>query len=169
MCCRIRFRPAATSRLARRAVGGVADAGRPPAPRDGRHVPGHHGAEWPRGTRRQGPRLADRASSAGTVCKTIRVRSNCALASLPTLPAGERHIFVHNADRRRRVGSAVRLRRLVAQTAHPRCPWGNPTCCGRRSQFSRGRCTGSAGIRCRTRDGARGTRTQECFKVHMCQ
>ena len=48
-------------------------------------------------------------------------------------------------------------------------PVGNPTCCGLRSQFIRGRCTGSAGIRCRTRDGARGTRTQECFKVHMCQ
>ena len=44
-------------------------------------------------------------------------------ASLPTLPAGERHILVHDADRRRRVGSAVRLRPLVAQTAHPRCPW----------------------------------------------
>ena len=37
---------------------------------------------------------------------------------------------------------------------------GNPTCCGLRSQFIRGRCTWSAGIRCRTRDGARGTRTQ---------
>ena len=48
-------------------------------------------------------------------------------------------------------------------------PVGNPTCCGLRSQFIRGRCTGSAGIRCRTRDGARGTRTQECFKVHMYQ
>ena len=45
-------------------------------------------------------------------------------ADLPTLPAGERHILVHDADRRRRVGSAVRLRPLVAQTAHPRCPWG---------------------------------------------
>ena len=44
-------------------------------------------------------------------------------ASLPTLPAGERHILVDDADRRRRVGSAVRLRRLVAQTAHPRCAW----------------------------------------------
>ena len=44
-------------------------------------------------------------------------------ASLPTLPAGERHILVHDADRRRRVGSAVRLRPLAAQTAHPRCPW----------------------------------------------
>ena len=43
--------------------------------------------------------------------------------SLPTLPAGERHILVHDADRRRRVGSAVRLRPLVAQTAHPGCPW----------------------------------------------
>ena len=43
--------------------------------------------------------------------------------TLPTLPAGERHILVHDADRRRRVGSAVRLRPLVAQTAHPRCPW----------------------------------------------
>ena len=111
--------------LARRAVGGVADAGRPPAPRDGRHVPGHHGAEWPRGTRRQGPRLADRASSAGTVFKTIRVTVELR-ASLPTLPAGERHILVHDADRRRRVGSAVRLRPLAAQTAHPRCPWGTP-------------------------------------------
>ena len=38
-------------------------------------------------------------------------------------------------------------------------PVGNPTCCGLRSQFIRGRCTRSAGIRCRTRDGARGTRT----------
>ena len=47
-------------------------------------------------------------------------------ASLPTLPAGERHILVHDADRRRRVGSAVRLRPLAAQTAHPRCPWGTP-------------------------------------------
>ena len=43
-----------------------------------------------------------------------------------TLPAGERHILVHDADRRRRVGSAVRLRPLVAQTAHPRCPWVTP-------------------------------------------
>ncbi len=48
-------------------------------------------------------------------------------------------------------------------------PVGNPTCCGLRSEFIRGRCTGSAGIRCRTRDGARGTRTQECFKVHIYQ
>ena len=47
-------------------------------------------------------------------------------ASLPTLPAGERHILVHYADRRRRVGSAVRLRPLAAQTAHPRCPWVTP-------------------------------------------
>ena len=47
-------------------------------------------------------------------------------ASLPTLPAGERHILVHDADRRRRVGSAVRLRPLAAQTAHPRCPWVTP-------------------------------------------
>ena len=47
-------------------------------------------------------------------------------AGLPTLPVGERHILVHDADRRRRVGSAVRLRPLVAQTAHPRCPWGTP-------------------------------------------
>ena len=47
-------------------------------------------------------------------------------ASVPTLPAGERHILVHDADRRRRVGSAVRLRPLVAQTAHPRCPWVTP-------------------------------------------
>ena len=47
-------------------------------------------------------------------------------ADLPTLPARERHILVHDADRRRRVGSAVRLRPLVAQTAHPRCPWVTP-------------------------------------------
>ena len=47
-------------------------------------------------------------------------------ASLPTLPAGERHILVHDADRRRHVGSAVRLRPLAAQTAHPRCPWVTP-------------------------------------------
>ena len=68
------------------------------------------------------PRLADRARSAGTVCKTIRGTVELR-AGLPTLPAGERHILVHDADRRRRVGSAVRLRPLVAQTAHPRCPW----------------------------------------------
>ena len=30
----------------RRAVGGLADAGRHPAPRDGRRVPGHRGLEW---------------------------------------------------------------------------------------------------------------------------
>ena len=34
--------------------------------------------------------------------------------------------FAHDADRRRRVGSAVRLRPLAAQTAHPRCPWVTP-------------------------------------------
>ena len=84
--------------LARRAVGGVADAGRPPAPRDGRHVPGHHGAEWPRGTRRQGPRLADRASSAGTVCKTIRVRSNCALVCRRYRPASGTSSFTMRTD-----------------------------------------------------------------------
>ena len=38
----------------------------------------------------------------------------------------QEHILVHDADRRRRVGSAVRLRPLVAQTAHPRCPWVTP-------------------------------------------
>ena len=53
--------------------------------------------------------------------RTVELR-----ASLPTLPAGERHILVHDADRRRRVGSAVRLRPLAAQTAHPRCPWVTP-------------------------------------------
>ena len=84
--------------LARRAVGGVADAGRPPAPRDGRHVPGHHGAEWPRGTRRHGPRLADRASSAGTVCKTIRVRSNCALVCRRDRPASGTSSFTMRTD-----------------------------------------------------------------------
>ena len=84
--------------LARRAVGGVADAGRPPAPRDGRHVPGHHGAEWPRGTRRQGPRLAYRASSAGTVFKTIRVRSNCALVCRRYRPASGTSSFTMRTD-----------------------------------------------------------------------
>ena len=84
--------------LARRAVGGVADAGRPPAPRDGRHVPGHHGAEWPRGTRRQGPRLADRARSAGTVFKTLRVRSNCALVCRRHRPASGTSSFTMRTD-----------------------------------------------------------------------
>ena len=70
----------------------------PPAPRDGRHVPGHHGAEWPRGTRRQGPRLADRARSAGTVCKTIRARSNCALVCLRCRPASGTSPFTMRTD-----------------------------------------------------------------------
>ena len=110
--------------LARRAVGGVADAGRPPAPRDGRNVPGHHGAEWP----------LRHSSSRSASCGQGEIRwhgvqddpGTVVRASLPTLPAGERHLLVHDADRRRRVGSAVRLRPLVAQTAHPRCPWGTP-------------------------------------------
>ena len=49
---------------ARRAVGGLADAGRHPACRDGCRVPGHRGAEWrerlPRHPRRRGVALRDR-------------------------------------------------------------------------------------------------------------
>ena len=62
------------------------------------HVPGHHGAEWPRGTRRHGPRLADRARSAGTVCKTIRVRSNCALVCRRYRPASGTSSFTMRTD-----------------------------------------------------------------------
>ena len=62
------------------------------------HVPVHHGAEWPRGTRRHGPRLADRASSAGTVCKTIRVRSNCALVCRRYRPASGTSSFTMRTD-----------------------------------------------------------------------
>ena len=154
--------------LARRAVGGLADAGRPPAPRDGRHVPGHHGAEWPRGTRRQGPRLADRARSAGTVFKTIRVRSNCALVCRRYRPASGTSSFTMRTD----VAASdppSDSARSSRRRPIPRCPWATSPVAVSESQFIRGRCTGSAGIRCRTRDGARGTRTQECFKIHMCQ
>ena len=49
---------------ARRAVGGVADAGRHPASRDGRRVPGDRGAEWrerlPRHPRRRGVAFRER-------------------------------------------------------------------------------------------------------------
>ena len=69
-----------------------------PAPRDGRRVPGHHGAEWPRATRRQRPRLADRARSAGTVFKTIRVRSNCALVCRRYRPASGTSSFTMRTD-----------------------------------------------------------------------
>ena len=51
------------------------------------HVPGHHGAEWPRGARRQGPRLADRASSAGTVFKStssFTMRTDVAASDPPS-------------------------------------------------------------------------------------
>ena len=48
--------------------------------------------------RRQGPRLADRARSAGTVCKTIRVRSNCALVCRRCRPASGTSSFTMRTD-----------------------------------------------------------------------
>ena len=65
------------------------------------------------------------ASPAGTTTPVRGSRSVCSDPIAMSLSPGvrlERHILVHDADRRRRVGSAVRLRPLVAQTAHPRCP-----------------------------------------------
>ena len=111
-----------------------------------RHADAPGPREWPRGTRRQGPR--HRASSAGSV--------------------SSRAIVVHDAGPTVAGCRAVRppARRW---TTHPRrhVGWTPPVAVSDPNSFEDG--TGSAGIRCRTRDGARGTRTQECFNVHMYQ
>ena len=64
---------------ARRAVGGLADAGRHPAPRDGRRVPGHRGAEWrerlPRHPRRRGVALRNRPGGPRGLRRAARLTS----------------------------------------------------------------------------------------------
>ena len=62
--------PGSISTPSRPVSASVSRGGRSPLP-----APGFS----PRGARRQGPRLADRARSAGTGLKTIRIRWNCAL------------------------------------------------------------------------------------------
>ena len=111
---------------ARRAVGGVADAGRHPTPPGGRRVPGDRGAEWrerlPRHPRRRGVAFRERPGGPRGLRRAARRAGASWRARDDDLPRPSRLLAARGALLLR--GGVVRLaggaaRRLRRRLAHP--------------------------------------------------
>ena len=107
---------------ARRAVDGVADAGRHPASRDGRRVPGHSGAEWrerlPRHPRRRGVALRNRPGGPRGLRRAARRTSASWRARDDDLPRPSRLLAARRALLSR--GGVARLAQAHPSAARPR-------------------------------------------------
>ena len=119
-------------------MGGLADAGRHPAPRDGHRVPGHRGPEWrerlPRHPRRRGVVLLDQPGSPRGLRRAARLAGASWRARDDDVPRPSRLLAARHALLSR--GCVARLAQAHPSAARARSGGrGEPPRTGRRHEL----------------------------------